>query len=92
MLTLDITCKLIHHILYLPYLYTIDIYYLIPLSVSGLDVGLGSQCQQKTNHGVLIFSYTSQLIRMKSDVVLKQLKLNILILLQRERVLLVCFF
>ena len=61
---------------------TIDFYYFIPLT--DLDLAWVSQDQCKAKPLGFIFSYTFQLIRMKFIIVLKQFKLNILILLLSE--------
>ena len=62
---------------------TIDFYLFIPLSLT-FDLGVGSQGQHKAKLTGFIFSHTVQPIRMNFDMVLKQVKLNILILLLNE--------
>ena len=46
---------------------------------SGLDLGWGSQGQRKAEPLNFIFSYAFQLNRMKSGVVINELKINILV-------------
>ena len=53
-------------------------------TVSDLDHGWGSQGQRKANSVGFIFLHTFQLMRMKFDVVQKQFRLNVLILILSE--------
>ena len=62
---------------------TIDLYYFIPLSLT-LTLARGHKISAKHKPHGFIFSHTFQLIRMKSDMVLKQFKLNSLTLLLNE--------
>ena len=54
----------------------------LPFHTTFRGLGLESQGQQKAKHLVFIFLHTSQLIRMKFNVMLEQFKLNSLILPQ----------
>ena len=56
-------------------------------TLSSLDIVQGSQDQWKAIPFGFVSSHTSQLIRMKSEVMLKLFKLNIRIVLQGE----ICF-
>ena len=80
-LTLDITRTVFNHFLFMPAMpiSTNDFYHFIPLSVAfalpgGGGGGGGSQGQRKPNLLGFIFSHTFQLIRIKFDMALKQLK------------------
>ena len=59
---------------------TIDFNHFIPLPVT-LTLDSGSQDQHKPKPVAFIFLHTFLLIKMKFDMVLKQFKLNILIIL-----------
>ena len=59
---------------------TIDFYHFYT-TLTDFDLAWGSQGRRKAKYFGLIFSHTFQLIRMKFDIVLKQFKLNMLVLL-----------
>ena len=61
---------------------TVDFNQFIPLSLT--LAGWGSQGQCKSKHLCFIFSHTLQQIGIKCDVVLKQFKLNIVVLFLSE--------
>ena len=63
---------------------TTDFYHSLPLSVSDLYLGLGSQGQRRVKLLGFIFSHTVQLMSVKFDTLLTQFKLNILILRSDE--------
>ena len=84
-LTLDITLKLFEPIFFNA-CNTYWHHWLIPVYITftDLNLDLGLQGQHKAKPLSFILSYTFQLIRMKTDLVLKQFKLNILILFLSE--------
>ena len=59
---------------------TTDFYHFIPRSLTS-TLRMGSQSQRKVKPPAFVFSHTFQLIRMKLYLVLKQVKLNIVIIL-----------